>query len=111
MHEVGIMTDALEIAANAAVASGASRITVMRMKVGELSGVASDALSFAFDVIASKSMAAGATLTIETVPAASACRVCGREWIGRSIAPCSECGGESAIIRGYELLVSSIEVD
>jgi hydrogenase nickel incorporation protein HypA/HybF len=111
MHEVGIVNDALEIASDAAKASGASRIIAVRMKVGELSGVEPEALSFAFEVVAASTIAAGAQLTIETVSATCICRDCGNERIGRSAGPCPLCGGESTVAHGYELLVSSIEVD
>jgi hydrogenase nickel incorporation protein HypA/HybF len=111
MHEVGIMNDILEIAVDAAKNAGGSKISALRVRVGELSGVVPDALSFAFDVVASSTIAAGATFTIDTVEATCLCTECGKERIGASPAACPDCGGRSIISNGYELLVSSIEVD
>ncbi len=111
MHEVGIMNDILEIAVDSAREAGASKITSLRVQVGELSGVVPDALMFAFDVIASSTIAAGAALSIETIPATCICTKCGIERAGTSAVACPLCGGSSTVSRGYELLVSSIEVD
>jgi len=111
MHEVGIMNDALEIAAEAARDSGVSKINRVRMKVGELSGVVPDALAFAFDVVSQGTIADGAKLVIETVPVSTACVDCGNQRPGRGTAPCPICCGTSLITHGYELVVSSIEVD
>jgi hydrogenase nickel incorporation protein HypA/HybF len=111
MHEVGIMNDILDITVEAAREAGGSKISALRIRVGELSGVVPDALSFAFDVVASSTIASGATLTVETVEATCLCTVCGDERQGTSAGSCPSCGGKSIISHGYELLVSSIEVD
>jgi hydrogenase nickel incorporation protein HypA/HybF len=111
LHEVGIINDILDIATDAARESGASHITAVRVKVGELSGVVPDALSFAFEVVAESTIAAGASLIIEPIPAACSCTLCGMERMQTNISDCPECGGKSVMSHGYELLVSSIEVD
>jgi hydrogenase nickel incorporation protein HypA/HybF len=110
MHEVGIMNDVLDIAVEAALEAGAERITLLKLKVGELSGVVPDSLTFAFDVLAKDTIANGAEFSIETIPATYQCADCGREFVGIVAVLCSFCQGKTAISHGYELIVSSIEV-
>lgn len=76
MHEVGIMMDALAIAAEQARASGGARIHCVRLRVGALSGVVRDALEFAFETLSQGTMAEGGTLEIEEVPARWWCSTC-----------------------------------
>ena len=105
------MNDILDIAVEAARESGAERITALSVKVGELSGVVPDALTFAFEVVAAETIASGSTFNVESVPAKCKCCVCGDERASAWSTACPICGGKSIISQGYELLLSSIEVE
>jgi hydrogenase nickel incorporation protein HypA/HybF len=113
MHEVGIMTEALQMAENAALNSGARRILKLHVRVGVLSGVIEDALRFAFDAVSANTLAAGAGLEIETVPAAWWCGACQYEFTTlNAVNECPRCHGfQSRLRRGRELEISAVEIE
>jgi Zn finger protein HypA/HybF involved in hydrogenase expression len=65
MHELSIALSLLDTIADELPKLGDVRVLAARVRVGALSGVAADALSFAFDVASESSPIAGATLAIE----------------------------------------------
>jgi hydrogenase nickel incorporation protein HypA/HybF len=113
MHEVSIMREAVQMAVDAARSAGASRVLALRLRVGELSGAAPDALRFAFDVVCWETAASGATLEIESVPAAYWCQDCRAEFeradFGIECPRCHMPNGE--LRRGRELELASVEVN
>jgi hydrogenase nickel incorporation protein HypA/HybF len=112
MHEVGIMQNTLNLALKQAQASGATQVYELRMRIGALSGVVPDALSFAFEVLQKNTPAAEAKLEIETVPASCWCAGCQTEFpVPDLIYQCPQCHELSAELRhGLELELVSIEV-
>jgi len=112
MHEVGIMERTLEIAIDRARERGASQIHALKMRVGVLSGVVPDALSFAFDVAAQGTIAENARFEIESVPARCLCDRCGQEFEPVDIIfECPNCHQISAnVASGKELELTSMEV-
>jgi hydrogenase nickel incorporation protein HypA/HybF len=60
----------------AAHRNGAHRITALKLRIGVLSGVVPEALQFAWDVVTRQTIAEGAQLEIESVPASAWCPVC-----------------------------------
>ena len=112
MHEVSIMSEALRIAVDAAKSAGASRIVKLRLRIGKLSGVVPEALEFAFDVVGHGTMAEGATLEIETVPAAGWCATCQAEFdcvdLFNECPRCHNFSGE--LRRGRELEIADTEI-
>jgi hydrogenase nickel incorporation protein HypA/HybF len=112
MHEVGIMTEAVRMAVETAQARKAARVHRLRLRVGTMSGAVPDALTFAFDVVCRGTMAEGATLEIETVPAACWCAACAAEFESADfLGECPRCGALSAELRrGRELELAAVEV-
>jgi hydrogenase nickel incorporation protein HypA/HybF len=112
MHEVSIMQGALETAIQAARKSGATRIHVLRMRIGAMSGVVPDSLHFAFEVVREGTMAAGAELMIENVPAVCWCPDCQKEFSSDDfVYECPICHRLSAELRrGRELELANMEV-
>jgi len=112
MHELGIMETAVQMAVDTARAAGARRVLVLRLRIGTLSGVVPEALHFAFDVVCRGTPAEGATLLVETVPAAGWCPDCQAEYAGDDFfSECPRCqklNGE--LRRGRELEISSVEI-
>jgi len=112
MHEVSIMEEAVRIAVETAQSSGARRVLGLRLRVGVLSGAVPDAMRFAFDVVCRDTIAQGATLEIESIPAACWCAACGAEF------PCADFVGEcprclavsGELRRGRELEIATMEV-
>ena len=112
MHEVSIMEEAVRMAVETAKASGASRILVLRLRVGALSGVVPEALQFAFDVVCHDTMAGGASLELESVPAACWCPDCRAEFeCADLLGECPRCHQPSGELRrGRELEIASVEI-
>jgi hydrogenase nickel incorporation protein HypA/HybF len=112
MHEVSIMEDAVRMAVDAAKSAGAGRVLALRLRVGTLSGAVPEALRFAFDVVCRDTMAEGASLEMETVPAAGWCPVCRAEFACKDfINECPRCHNPNGELRrGRELEIASVEV-
>lgn len=112
MHEVGIMEQTLEIALNYARDRKATRIHSLVMRVGDLSGVVPEALSFAFDVVVKGTIAEGATLEIDAIPARCYCCHCQQDFQPIDIVyECPNCHQLSTDIRqGKELELTSLEI-
>lgn len=113
MHEVAIMTEALRMAEDAAKSAGANRILKLRLRVGQLSGAVQESLRFAFDVAAQNTMASGATLEIEPVPASCWCAACRSEFkCADFFNECPRCHNPSDDLRrGRELEIADVELE
>src|SRR5512137_1620012 len=113
MHEVGIMEGAMDLVRRYAGEQGATRVHVIALRIGALSGVEPEALRFAFDVVTHGTLAEGATLEIEPVPARVHCRACALDFeVERGfIFECPHCGELSGDVRqGRELELSRLEM-
>lgn len=112
MHEVGIIQEAVRMALETAKSSGASRVHRVRLRVGAMSGVVPDALRFGFDLVCRDTMAEGATLEIEAVPAACWCGACQAEFECEDfVNECPKCHALSGELRrGRELELTSVEM-
>lgn len=112
MHEISIMQATLDLALATAKKSAAARIHSLRMRIGVMTGVVPEALQFAFEALREGTLAAEATLQIETIPAACWCPACQREFVAQDwLQECPQChrsGGE--LRRGMELELASMEV-
>lgn len=112
MHEVSLMEEALRVAVEAARESGGSRILKMRLRIGTMSGVVPEAMRFAFDVVCRDTIAAAATLEIDTIPATCWCAVCEREFPRADLLnECPTCHNVSGELRrGRELEIAALEI-
>ena len=112
MHEVGLMQSVLDLAEDQARRAGASQIHEVRLRIGQLSGVVSEAMDAAFGILRQGTLASEASLTIETVSGACWCRGCNREFeTSEQLCECPTCGALSAELRrGRELELISLEI-
>jgi hydrogenase nickel incorporation protein HypA/HybF len=112
MHEVSIMAEAVRMAVETANAAKASRVVKLHLRVGTLSTVVPEAMEFAFDVVCRDTIAEGATLEMESVPAACWCAECQAEFECNSfLGECPRCHNLSGELRrGRELEITSVEV-
>ena len=113
MHEVSIMAEAVRMAAETAQVSGAQRVTGVRLRVGTLSGAVPEAMRFAWDVVCRDTIAEGAWLEIESVPAACWCATCETEFACEDfLGECPRCHNVSGELRrGRELDIASVEMN
>ena len=112
MHELGIITEAVRMAIETAQSSGANRVHGLRLRVGAMSGVVPDALTFAFDLVCRDTIAEGARLDIESVPATCWCDACQAEFNCTDfVTECPTCHQISGQLRrGRELELASVEM-
>jgi hydrogenase nickel incorporation protein HypA/HybF len=113
LHELSIMDGALSMALDQARQAEASKVFVIRLRVGALSGVVPDALQFAFEALAPGTMAEEARLDLEVVPARFWCETCQREFQADNLlAACPDCQTPSRDLRaGRELELASLEIE
>lgn len=115
MHEasvaVAIVDDIVERAAQESIA----RVLRVRLRIGALTGLFPDALTFAWEAATQGSLAEGSSLDIERVPLEIFCQRCACvRQVDQRYPPmpiCPHCGESSAqITRGREMLITGLEV-
>lgn len=107
------MDSALNLALDQAQKAGASRVHLIRLRVGALSGVVPEALQFAFENLAPGTLAEGGALQIDEVPARFWCIDCAREFQSDGFfSECPGCHRPSGDLRaGRELELASLEIE
>jgi hydrogenase nickel incorporation protein HypA/HybF len=113
MHEMGIVSGILTASVDSAARQDAIRINEIRIRVGELTEIANDALYFAFEALTPGTLAEGAELVVEWVPGRSKCLQCGTTFShGRFDIECPECTSYFCeLVEGRELEIESIDID
>lgn len=113
MHELSIAQSLLKIVEEESKKHGVSRVTRVHVRIGTLSAIVPDALSFSFEVISKKTVAEGAVLDIQLVPAMGQCEDCNIDFeIDGAFFLCPKCGGiVSEIVSGKELEIAHIEAE
>jgi hydrogenase nickel incorporation protein HypA/HybF len=113
MHELGIAHSVLEaVRAEARLHPGA-RLTKVGVRVGELSGVEPDSLSFCFEALVAGSDLAPLELAIERCPRRHRCPACDFSFVVVEYElACPRCGkAQTDCIGGEELELSFLEVE
>lgn len=108
-----MLTQALEMACEAAEREGAKRILKLRLRVGRLAGVVPEAMAFAFDVVSKGTPAEGAEFAWDDVPVLCACaKGCPDFEPEGPVFACPTCGLVSTtLLQGRELNLVEIEVE
>lgn len=113
MHELAIAESIAEVVTRRASELHAARVRSVRLRVGEASGVVSEALTFCFAALAQEEpLLLGADLVIEVVPHRAYCHTCDQTFaVDDFIAWCPVCGAWSdTILSGTELQVVEMEI-
>jgi hydrogenase nickel incorporation protein HypA/HybF len=109
MHELGIARNIVAIVDEAA---NGRRIRQVVLEIGQLSGVAPDAIRFCFDVVAQGSAADGAVLHINQLQGRARCAACGDEFETPSHLTACACGSRQLVrLQGEEINVRSIVLE
>ncbi len=114
MHELGIAQSLFDVAMEHLRSSGRSRVTGLKIRVGELSTVDPGSLTFCFVEVARRTPADGARIDVVKVPAKFRCRSCGRSYEGSPLraGSCAECGApEVDLIGGMELELVELQLE
>lgn len=114
MHEASIASELINIAINECNKNGYTKIQSIKVLIGRATGVMSDALLFAFDVLKENTPAQEAKLIIEEIPVKGICKDCGKEFESNApyiVVVCPFCGSFSLqITAGKELNITEMEV-
>lgn len=106
MHELAIAESVIEQITDRL---GATRIALVRLEIGELSGVVPDAIRFCFALAAEGTPLDGAVLEILETPAICRCGVCGTDFRPADAIPLCACGSaDVAIVAGQALRIGSV---
>jgi hydrogenase nickel incorporation protein HypA/HybF len=110
VHELSVAGAVIDTAERHAAGR---RVTLVRLRLGELRQVVPDSLSFYFEIVARGTLCEGAALEHEIVAASLACAACAETWrLETTSFRCPHCGAaEVEIESGNELEVESIEVE
>ena len=112
MHELSVVQSILEIVQQHLPDGNAKSVKAIRVKVGEMSGVAPESLEFCFASLAQNTPLRNATLQIDLVPYSLHCAQCATTFTSNDgTMICPICGGhEAEVLSGDELRVSEIEL-
>lgn len=112
MHELSIVWSIVEIAETQVKKAGATRVDRIDLEIGELAGVAFEALDFAWEVGVNHTVLQGAERHIHRLEGKARCMDCDHTFaIHELFEPCPACGRFlNEVIQGKELRVKSLEV-
>jgi hydrogenase nickel incorporation protein HypA/HybF len=101
MHEMSIAESVLGIVEETARREGFRRVREVRLEIGRLAAVETQALAFCFDVVKRGSVADGAALAIDETPGTAWCFDCSATVaVGGRGEPCPDCGGGRLQVNG-----------
>jgi hydrogenase nickel incorporation protein HypA/HybF len=111
VHETGIAWEILETARQEAALAG-SPLSVVGVRLGEMSGIVAESLSFAFEALKGEAGVPEACLVIEQIPVEALCPGCGstRRPEGELVLWCPDCGSPMRIVSGEQMELAWIEV-
>lgn len=111
MHEYSIVQALLDRVDAEARARGASSVSRLSVRVGELSGVEVELLSSAFLAFRDRTICERADLTVQAVAARWECPQCNREIARGEVLTCRVCGVPAHLAAGDEIMLDRIEME
>jgi hydrogenase nickel incorporation protein HypA/HybF len=114
MHELSVAANIVEIATEEAARRGCAHVLALHLKLGQLSGLAKEALIFSWEAICEDTPLKGARLVIEEAPVIVYCPACQAERTLRSVQEfvCPVCGVPTPqVLRGRELEIVALEIE
>ena len=113
MHELSIALSIVDGVLEELDRQKSGQVEVVHLRVGRMSGVDKEALSFSYGVACEGTALANSRLLIEEVDVAIFCPACGAERPTRSfpLLTCAECGTPGGrLVRGEELEITAMEM-
>jgi hydrogenase nickel incorporation protein HypA/HybF len=113
MHELPVTESILEIALRYAKKAQATRITDLHLVIGQLATLVDDSIQFYWDMIAKDTIAEGARLHFQRIPAELLCLDCGNRYApDDEILACPKCQSVRVkVTAGEEFRLDSIDVE
>lgn len=111
MHELRIAEDLAAMVAGYAAEAGLTKVEKVNVSFGQYIQIVPELFRAAFSEAARDTVASGADLDVEIIPAEMRCLSCGSEYKpAGDLNACSVCGSaEIAVVHGKELFIKSIE--
>jgi len=111
MHELSIAQSILDIIMEEMRKHNVERIASVRLKIGEMSAVVPESLTFCWSIVTKDTPAEGSRLDIVSLPIQAKCISCGNVFIVENyVYVCPDCGsGDLAILSGKELQIQDFE--
>lgn len=110
MHEYSIVAALVE-QVEASVRGQEGTVRLVRVKLGELSGVDPELLATAFETFREHTVCGAAELILERVPAAWSCPRCGEPIPRGAVLRCAKCDVPASLGGGDEILLERIELE
>ena len=114
MHELSIAQSIVEAISTKATECQATRVKIVRLRIGEAVGIMVDSLTFCFEMLTDLDpMLRGAQLSIDSAPHRARCNNCEQEYpIVNFVMQCPHCKEwSSEIISGTEFQIIDMEID
>ena len=113
MHELSITESILDLALKHAQQANAKQILRIYLVIGNLSSIIDDSVQFYWDIIASGSIAEGATLVFKRTATLVRCLDCGHEYSpDANRFSCERCDSQRIkIIAGEEFYMDAIDIE
>lgn len=113
MHELAIAQSIVQSVAREKALRHLGKISVVGVKIGELTDVMPEALEFGFQALVAEGDLAGCVLKIERVAIAGTCRTCQKALtVHNLIFSCPHCFSTDLDIQsGQELEIAYLEID
>ncbi len=111
MHEYSIVQALVDQVAEQARGAGATSVTRLRVRIGDLSGVERALLATAYATFRERTICANAELDIVAVEAVWACKECGRVLQNGAWLRCPRCKAPARLVQGDEIVLERIEME
>ncbi|MBN1285670.1 MAG: hydrogenase maturation nickel metallochaperone HypA [Anaerolineae bacterium] len=129
MHELSVTQALIDLAMQEGRAAGARRITALTVRVGALTGIVPESVTFYFEMLGKGTLAEGAELRYEKIFPEARCRRCGHTaplsaqpdeetrfsyaWLEAFAGMvCAQCGAQDfELIGGHDFALVSIEIE
>jgi hydrogenase nickel incorporation protein HypA/HybF len=113
MHEMAISESIVGILKDESRRQRYARVRRVRLEIGPLAGIETEALRFSFDVVAKGTLAEDAVLEIIPTQAEAWCLPCARTVpIRQRYDACPDCGGHQLqVTAGDEMRIKDLEVE
>ncbi len=113
MHELSIANTILTTVLSEVERQNLPPVTAVGLRLGAMSDIVPDSLTFNFDVIKADTPLAGAELEIEVVPLHAACLACKHEFpVEDLVFACPACeSGSIRVEQGQEIDITHLSVE
>jgi len=113
MHELSVTESILEISLRHANKANAKRVTNLYLVIGQLASIVDDSVQFYWDIVSKGTIAEGAILHFQRLPATLECLDCKHKYTLDSDGfSCPDCKSDHVkVISGDEFFMEAIDVE